>query len=218
MDENAVMAENHSKKANKEQLADKRHREILGAARHVFAEKGFRVATIDDIANYLSVGKGTIYRYFHDKKALFIAVFENGMQQLMATMYSHIDAVVTPDDKIRCAVKTFFEFFDENRELVEIGMQMRSDFKDEHKRVFMSLYQDYIVRIQNNLRAGIAQGIFREMDIEKTAEAMSATTQGLLQSFYIREVNGTAASEKRQKLTDRTDAVCQLILQGLLKR
>ncbi len=214
MDEKAVIAENNEKS----QLVEKRHREILDAAKHIFAEKGYRVATIDDIANYLSVGKGTIYRYFHNKKALFIAVFEDGMGQLMTTMYSHIESVVNPADKIRCAIKTFFEFFDENRELVEIGMQVRSEFKDEHKRVFMSLYQDYIVRIQNNLRDGISQGIFREMDVEKTAEAMSATTQGLLQSFYIREFSGAAAGERRKKLTDRTSAVCELILQGLMKR
>jgi len=214
MDEKAVMAKNNEKT----QLAEKRHREILDAARHIFAEKGYRVATIDDIANYLTVGKGTIYRYFANKEALFIAVFEDGMEQLMATMYSHIEAVVNPADKIRCAVKTFFEFFDENPELVEIGMQVRSEFKDEHKRVFMSLYQDYIVRIQNNLRDGIAQGIFREMDVEKTAEAMSATMQGVLQSFYIREVNSAAAGQKREKLTDRTEAVCQLILEGIRKR
>ena len=185
MDEKVVSAKNNEKS----QLVEKRRREILDAARHIFAEKGFRVATIDDIANFLTIGKGTIYRYFKDKKALFIAVFEDGMQQLMTTMYSNIDAVATPDGRVRCAMKTFFEFFDKNPDLVEIGMQVRSEFKDEHKRVFMSLYQDYIVRIQNNLRAGIAQGIFREMDVEKTAEAMSATTQGLLQSFYIREFN-----------------------------
>lgn len=212
MDERAVMA----KEQEKSRLVEKRRREILDAARHVFAEKGFRVATIDDIASYLSVGKGTIYRYFTDKKSLLIAVFEDGMQQLLVTMYSHIEAVVTPSDKIRCAVKTYFEFFDANPELVEIAMQVRSEFKDEHTRVFMSLYQDYIVRIQNNLRAGTAQGIFREMDVEKTAEAMSATTQGLLQSFYIREVMSTASGGKREKLADRTDAVCRLILEGLL--
>jgi len=214
MDEKTTMTKNNEKS----QLAEKRHREILDAARHIFAEKGYRVTTIDDIANYLTVGKGTIYRYFANKEALFIAVFEDGMEQLMTTMYSHIEAVVNPADKIRCAIGTFFEFFDENPELVEIGMQVRSEFKDEHKRVFMSLYQDYIVRIQKNLRTGISQGIFREMDVEKTAEAMSATTQGVLQSFYIREFTGAAAGQKREKLTDRTEAVCQLILEGIRKR
>jgi AcrR family transcriptional regulator len=214
MDEKSSMAKNDEKA----HLVEKRRREILNAARHIFAQKGYRLATIDDITNFLSVGKGTIYRYFANKKALFIAVFEDGMEELMTTMYSNIDKVVTPADRIRCAIKTFFEFFDENRELVEIGMQVRSEFKDEHKRVFMSLYQDYIVRIQNNLRAGIAQGIFRQMDVEKTAEAMSATTQGVLQSFYIREVNGAAPDQKREKLADRTEAVCQLILEGIRKK
>lgn len=212
MDEKGVM----TKEQEKFRLVERRRREILDAARHVFAEKGYRVATIDDIASYLSVGKGTIYRYFADKKSLLIAVFEDGMNQLLATMYSHIESVVTPADKIRIAVRTYFEFFDDNPELVEIAMQVRSEFKDEHTRVFMSLYQDYIVRIQNNLRDGISQGIFREMDVEKTAEAMSATTQGLLQSFYIRKVMSGTSGQKREKLADRTDAVCRLILEGLL--
>ena len=214
MDEKTPMAKNDGKS----QLVEKRRREILDAAKHIFAEKGYRVATIDDIANYLTFGKGTIYRYFTNKKALFIAVFEDGMQQLMATMYSHIDKVSTPPERISCAIKTFFEFFDKNRELVEIGMQVRSEFKEEYKRVFTLLYQDYIDRIQNTLRAGVTQGIFRQMDIEKTAEAMSATMQGLLQSFYIREVIGSAMNQNREKLSDRAEAVCKLILEGLLKR
>lgn len=216
MDDKPIVAKKTKKRLTKKQLVEKRCREILNAAKHVFAEKGFRCTKIDDIAAYLKVGKGTIYRYFNDKQALFIGVFEDGMQQLLGIIYSNIESAAGLAEKIRTAVRTYFEFFDANPELVEIAMQVRSEFKDEYRRIFMALYQDYIVRIQNNLRAGIAQGIFRQMDVEKTADAMSATTQGVLQGFYIREFAGGASV--KEKLIDRTDAVAQLLLEGLLKR
>ena len=214
MDEKTTMTKNNEKS----QLAEKRHREILDAARHIFAEKGYRVTTIDDIANYLTVGKGTIYRYFANKEALFIAVFEDGMEQLMTTMYSHIEAVVNPADKIRCAIGTFFEFFDENPELVEIGMQVRSEFKDDYRRIFLEVYSDYIVKIQETIRAGINTGVFRNLDVEKTSEAFSAMLHGVLQDFYVREFGPDGGIAKKELLTDKIDAVTSLLMEGLLER
>ena len=141
MDENKVMPKKPEKRLDKAQLFEKRCREIIDAARHVFAGKGFRCTKIDDIAAYLTVGKGTIYRYFNDKEALFIEVYEDGMRQLRDTVQSRVDPVANPADKIRSAVKTYFEFFDANPELVEISMQVRSEFKDDYQRVFLELYR-----------------------------------------------------------------------------
>ena len=212
MDEKTVMAETNEKSP----LVEKRCREILDAARRIFAQKGFRVATIDDIATNLSIGKGTIYRYFSDKKSLFIAVFEDGMKQLLATMRTRLEPVLNPSEKVRYAVKTYFEFFDANPELIEISMQVRSEFKDEHQRISIELYGDYIQRIKENLRNGVACGTFRQLNVDQTADVMSATLQGVLQSFYVLGVG--EKSEGREKLSDRTEAVSGLILEGLLKR
>ena len=58
-------ANNVDKKA---QLVVKRKKQILTAARLIFAQNGYRRTKIDQIAEYLNVGKGTLYRYFKDKK------------------------------------------------------------------------------------------------------------------------------------------------------
>jgi DNA-binding NarL/FixJ family response regulator len=97
-------------------------------------------------------------------------------------------------------------------------MQVRSEFKDDYRRVFLALYSDYIVRIQENLRNGVKMGVFRELDVEKTAEAMSAALQGVLQSFYVREFGPEIETSNPEKLTNRTEAVTALLLEGLLKR
>lgn len=45
--------------------------EIIDAALEVFAEKGFTAARLDDVAKLAGVSKGTVYRYFENKEALF---------------------------------------------------------------------------------------------------------------------------------------------------
>jgi hypothetical protein len=98
-------------------------------------------------------------------------------------------------------------------------MQVRSEFKENYSRIFMELHNDYIVRIQENLRNGIRIGIFRDLDVEKTAEAMSATLQGILQTFYIRGFGKNSQRlETQEFLVDKAEAVTVLLLEGVLKR
>src|SRR5713101_2207804 len=47
---------------------------ILRAASQVFDEKGYRQATMDDIAQKLGVSKGALYLYFASKEELFDAI------------------------------------------------------------------------------------------------------------------------------------------------
>lgn len=201
----------------KTQLVHRRKEQILTAAEHIFAKNGFRRTKIDQIADELNVGKGTLYRYFKDKKSLFLAVFQKGMTQLAQAMRVNVEPITDPPSKVSAAVRTFFEFFENNRDLIEIMMQVRSEFKDHYRRIFLESYGVYIVKIQENLRNGMKMGIFREVDVEKTAEAMSATLQGVLQSFYIREF-GPETGVPKERLTDRIEAVTALLSEGLLKR
>ena len=202
----------------KAQLVHRREEEILAAAKRIFAQNGFRRTKIDQLAEELNVGKGTIYRYFEDKKSLFLAVFEQGMARLSQTIKDNVAPITDPQAKVAAAVRTYFEFFENDRQLIEILMQVRSEFKDDYRRVFLALYSDYIVRIQENLHNGVKMGVFRELDVEKTAEAMSAALQGVLQGFYIRGFGQEIEISNPEKLTNRTEAVTALLLEGLLKR
>ncbi|MBW8000948.1 MAG: TetR/AcrR family transcriptional regulator [Planctomycetes bacterium] len=206
------------KENRKNDLVLRRKEQILAAAMPIFAKYGFARTKIDQIANDLNVGKGTIYRYFKDKKSLFIAVFEQGCMEMHQTFAKNVHPITDPPVKVAAAVKTYFQYFDNNRDFIEIMMQVRSEFKEEHRRIFMQSYSDYIVRIQDNLRNGVKSGVFRDMDVEKTADTISATLQGVLQSFYVRKIEDDSdQNEKTESLTDRTDAVTQLLLHGLTK-
>lgn len=58
---------------------DARPAEILAAAFHEFAEKGFRGTRLEDVAARAGVVKGTIYLYYESKTALFEAAVRSRM-------------------------------------------------------------------------------------------------------------------------------------------
>lgn len=72
---------------------------ILDAAAGVFAVRGYRAATMDDVAAAVGVAKGTLYLYFDNKEALFFALFERfadgAMEEGMADLagMNAVDAV-----------------------------------------------------------------------------------------------------------------------------
>ncbi|MFZ5815949.1 MAG: TetR/AcrR family transcriptional regulator [Bacillota bacterium] len=54
---------------------------VLEAALRLFSENGYRGATTAEIARQAGVAEGTIYRYFRDKKELFLACVEPVIQE-----------------------------------------------------------------------------------------------------------------------------------------
>jgi AcrR family transcriptional regulator len=61
---------------------------ILEAANQVFNEKGYRQATMDDVAKKLGVSKGALYLYFASKEELFEAICRTQPLALRDILYS----------------------------------------------------------------------------------------------------------------------------------
>lgn len=55
------------------QLDERKRRRILDAATSEFARQGFERASLDRIAEAAGIAKGSLYQYFHDKRASFDA-------------------------------------------------------------------------------------------------------------------------------------------------
>lgn len=79
--------------------AGRRRREIIEAAAIVFSEKGYREAGIADIAAQMNAGHGTFYRYFKNKREIFLKVVEHfGTRLVRAVQLEPPDATETVDE------------------------------------------------------------------------------------------------------------------------
>jgi AcrR family transcriptional regulator len=63
---------------------DARPEEIMMAALEVFANRGFALTKLEDVARKAGVTKGTIYLYFHNKEALFKALVRQTIVPVIA--------------------------------------------------------------------------------------------------------------------------------------
>ena len=68
-----------------------KRRAILSAAREVFLEHGFQVASMDEVAALAEVSKVTVYKHFSDKQSLFVAVITAAIAEAEATSRSLVD-------------------------------------------------------------------------------------------------------------------------------
>ncbi len=84
----------------KERVKQEREQEILLAARDVFAERGFEKASIDDIAERVGIGKGTVYLHFASKEELLLELMRRTCNQLVATCRARLDEQPGAMDKV----------------------------------------------------------------------------------------------------------------------
>jgi AcrR family transcriptional regulator len=66
--------------------------ELIEAGLAEFAARGFAATRLEDVAKRAGVAKGTIYRYFDDKEALFMAAMRSRVGPLFERVAAFIDA------------------------------------------------------------------------------------------------------------------------------
>jgi AcrR family transcriptional regulator len=77
--------------AFKQQRAARTYDALLAAAATVFAERGFEGAQTPDIAAAAGVSTGALYRYFKDKRHLFIEMLRHHLAHARAEVAARLD-------------------------------------------------------------------------------------------------------------------------------
>jgi AcrR family transcriptional regulator len=102
-----------------ERRPDERPQELLDAALAVFAERGYRNARIDDVAEAAGVTKGAVYHHFANKEQLLSRAIEH----YLAKAFGNLDALLRGEGgpasvRIRLLLRRGFGSSDPNRRRV----------------------------------------------------------------------------------------------------
>jgi AcrR family transcriptional regulator len=82
-----------------EEYKKQKREEILSYAEKLFAEKGFRDTTVDDIAHAAGVSKGALYVYFKSKEEIFLGLLDDAMEKMLEKL--QLAENVSAEDKLR---------------------------------------------------------------------------------------------------------------------
>lgn len=95
---------------------DVRERQVLALAEQLFAERGYRGASMDELARRAGVSKPVLYDLFANKQELHRRVFELAADDLATSVAAAAGAhAATLSEQLGACAIAFFAFIDEHR-------------------------------------------------------------------------------------------------------
>ncbi len=162
----------------------RRQEEILDAAAKFFASRGYPEANIQELADLLQVGKGTIYRYFPSKENLFLATVDRMMRKLTEAIDAGIDAADDPVEQLGGAIRAYLRFFAEHPEATELLIQERANFKDRKQPTYFVYREANTLRRQARVRELIQAGRLRDIPVERIGDVIGDLLYGTMFTNY----------------------------------
>ncbi|MCK5582873.1 MAG: TetR/AcrR family transcriptional regulator [Elusimicrobiales bacterium] len=190
-------------------LIENRKKQILDAAVIVFSKDGFSRANTDDIAKRAKLGKGTVFRYFKNKKILFCSVVDRGLDSLKNEIMSEIEKVSDPLEKIEKIIESYLSFFEKNKNLIGILIHEQSSFQKRIASQYLNHYYGNVDRIKLIFKEALSQGLIKRMDINKVITVLTGLLNGIV---YMWQVEG-----RKGKLTDRVSIILEIFFTGIIK-
>lgn len=99
----------NSKKTTKK--SSERFMKIIDAAAKVFREKGYKEATLEDIASEVGILKGSLYYYIDKKEDLLYAVVERPLSEITTNLKQIVNSSDSPSRKLEKALKNHINGF-----------------------------------------------------------------------------------------------------------
>lgn len=91
---------------------------LLDAAAEVFAARGLRDASVDEVAERAGYSKGAVYWHFESKDDLFLALLEERIDQPMREMTELLESAPAEQDMGPEASRRFTDLLETQRELL----------------------------------------------------------------------------------------------------
>ena len=159
---------------------DERPEQICRAALDVFAENGFKAATMQEIAEAAGITKGTIYLYFPSKEALFIATLRAQFQDMLDLLPAlSFDGSEAPEAVAQRLAKAYLNVM-MKPEIAKAIPLVIGEYN--HMPVLKQLYFEEILEkadlpLAQLLQLGQSLGLVRHVDTQVAA-------RGILGAFF----------------------------------
>jgi AcrR family transcriptional regulator len=164
------------------QPPDVRQAQILEAALAVCAEKGYHATRIDDVAERAGLSKGAVYHHFPSKQAVFIAVLDKMMEELIGALVAAEAAQAGVADTVRrMLVMTAGMTAQQSLAGAMFDLFVLAMRDDEFRARIRHHYNEAFVACTRLFQRGIDRGELREaLDAEVAARSFLMALDGII--------------------------------------
>ena len=163
-----------------------RRRQILSAAKQVFAEAGYHDASIHAIIERAQIARGTFYLYFESKAAVFDSILDQAMADLRARLHRievGAPGALPPQIQLRDQVIATLEYIVDDRPLATLLLSAgHTPDVDASERLEM-FFNEVRDLLRRALETGMEIGLVRACQSELVAAAMLGMTRGVIEQL-----------------------------------
>ncbi|MBA3395679.1 MAG: TetR/AcrR family transcriptional regulator [Deltaproteobacteria bacterium] len=195
-----------------ERAKQERRRQILGAAKAVFAEAGYHGASIHAIIERAQIARGTFYLYFESKAAVFDSILDQAMAELRSRI-RRIDVVdpgaPAPQVQLREQVVATLEYVVRDRALATILLSAGHTPEAEASERLEQFFTETRDLLKRAMETGMEIGLLRPCQPDLVAAAMLGMIRGVIE-FVVQQGDDA-------KVDDVVSEMLHVALRGVLK-
>ncbi|MDT0201691.1 TetR/AcrR family transcriptional regulator [Nocardioides sp. AE5] len=134
--------------------------DVVEAAARVFSEKGFRGASLEDVAAEVGMLKGSLYNYIKNKEDLLFAIIRPSAEALLESARSLKGSDLPAAEKVRQIAQIHFDIID--RQLPYVTVYVQEIAGKEVAPEWTAMDREYLGLVTGFMAEGIDQGDFAD--------------------------------------------------------
>jgi AcrR family transcriptional regulator len=167
-----------------ERAKQERRRQIIAAAKTVFAEAGYHGASINAIIERAQIARGTFYLYFESKAAVFDSILDQALADLRGRIHRiEVDdpGAPPPQAQLREQVVSTLEFVVGDRPLALLLLSAGHTPDAEAAERLDQFFAEVRDLLRRALLTGMELGLVRKCHPELVAAAMLGMIRGVVE-------------------------------------
>jgi len=137
--------------------------EILMSAVSLFARRGFRAVTIDDIASNLGYSKSVVYYYFPSKIKILSQIFDRSHDVFIDTARATIDLQLDPVETMARLIREHAEHVMNRPDWNAIYWREETELDEKQRKQILARKHEYDSVIESVYTEGVKQGVFKDI-------------------------------------------------------
>lgn len=184
---------------------------ILDAANELLGRHGYNKMTVDDLANEVGIGKGTIYLHFPSKEEVVLSTIDRMVDRLLVKLAEIAEGPGSVSARLESMLVTRILYRFDNRHhdsksMDELLSALRTAYLARRERYFAA----EAAVIAEVLDEGRVHDDLSVDDVAATAQTLVLATNALLPSnLSARELG------KRKHVAEQATALARLLVRGL---
>ncbi len=168
--------------------AERRREQILEAATHCFARKGYHATNVSDIISRARIARGTFYLYFRSKEELFRAILEEFLGHIARQILTiEVSGAVSPAQQMRANVERLVDAILRHPAPAKIIFNEAVGLNPEIDDRLSAFYGRILVSIEASLNKGMMLGLVRQVDAKvASCIVLGAVREVLVQKAVFR--------------------------------